>query len=290
MSRSRALIASILVIGLLPGRASAQSDPEEGLPFEPGPGVMKLGDRATVEISGHDLFGDGSLTEFLLSQDGSAPQGEVLGMVVPAEHDEWALFFEFHDVGYVSDDDQDEIDAEALLQSYVEGTRAGNEERRRRGFDTLHVTGWFLEPAYDPDTNDLTWAVAAETGSGERLINYDLRILGRDGYTSVTLATDPAAFELTRPEMMRILDSFEYVEGSRYAEFVEGDKLAGFGVAALIGGGAAVAASKVGFFAALGVFLKKAGKFIAVGAAALIAAGRKLLARLFGRNPSDPTA
>ncbi len=297
-SRAGSLAAVFLFAVSFPDVAVAQDDPGaepaggSQIAFVQGPGVMPLRDLAHIAISGSQSFADGPTTAALLESWGNPSHLLVLGMVFPtAEDEDWSLYFEFDDVGYVTDEDQADIDADALLESYIAGTEAANETRREYGLEALHVRRWYQAPAYDPVTNDLTWALLAETDSGEEIINYDVRLLGRGGYTSVTLVTDPISMDETLPKMAAILDSFEYTPGNTYAEYRQGDKLAGYGLAALVGAGAAVAATKVGLFSALLLAVKKAGKLLLVGLVALAAAAKRLIAALTGRRkPAEPTA
>ena len=53
------------------------------------------------------------------------------------------------------------------------------------------------------------------------------------------------------------MSTFAYEQGNRYYEWVKGDKIAGYGLTALIAGGAGAAAAKLGLFAKLGKFLIK---------------------------------
>jgi uncharacterized membrane-anchored protein len=87
-----------------------------------------------------------------------------------------------------------------------------------------------------------------------------------------------------------VLTNYTYVEGERYAEWRDGDKVAEYGLTALIAGGAGVAAAKLGLFGKawkviLGLFiaLKKLIIVAVVGAVAF-------LKRLFGKKESTSTA
>ena len=96
---------------------------------------------------------------------------------------------------------------------------------------------------------------------------------------SVALVSDQSGIEAATSDFNQLLTGFEYKSGQRYAEFRSGDKLAGYGLAALIGGGAAAAAVKTGF-------LSKAWKAIV----ALIAAASAGLKKLFGRKEPESIA
>ena len=88
---------------------------------------------------------------------------------------------------------------------------------------------------------------------------------------SVALVAGQEGIAATTGDFNHLLTGFSYNAGQRYAEFRKGDKMAGYGLAALIGGGAAAAAVKTGF-------LQKAWKVIL----ALIVAAIAGLKKLFG--------
>jgi len=71
-----------------------------------------------------------------------------------------------------------------------------------------------------------------------------------------------------------LLPMTEFDAGSRYADYdAKSDKLAAYGIAALIGGGIA---AKAGLFAKLGVLLLAGKKFIVLLLAGIAALWRKL--------------
>jgi uncharacterized membrane-anchored protein len=78
------------------------------------------------------------------------------------------------------------------------------------------------------------------------------------------------------------LGGFSYLPGQRYAEYKPGDKVAKYGLAALITGGAAAIAVKTGFWKVIVSGLVAGWKFIVAGAVALWGA----ISRLFKRKNS----
>ena len=58
------------------------------------------------------------------------------------------------------------------------------------------------------------------------------------------LVSDPNSLEQDIKAFRTALRGFDFVSGQRYAEFRSGDKMAEYGLAALIVGGAAAAAAK----------------------------------------------
>jgi uncharacterized membrane-anchored protein len=111
-----------------------------------------------------------------------------------------------------------------------------------------------------------------------------MRVLGRHGYMSVTLVDGPATLASSKVAADQLMKGFDYTVGRSYAEFRPGDKVAEYGLVALVAGGAGVAASKLGFFAWLAKVFAKSGKAIAAALVAFGIAARKWGARLFGRG------
>jgi uncharacterized membrane-anchored protein len=207
------------------------------------------------------------------------PSGNELGVLLcdPTEDvdgDSWFVVFSFDDSGYVRDDDAAELDADAILSSIREGNEVGNQERRKQGWATLDITGWAKAPFYDPRTNNLTWALnASSEGSG--VVNHSVRLLGRGGVMHADLVVDPTRFAATVPEFDRIIGTHAFVEGRRYAEWKKGDKVAEYGLTALVAGGAVAVAAKTGILA-------KLGKLIVV---AVVGAFAWLRSLFTGRKP-----
>src|SRR5207253_5010090 len=172
-------------------------------------------------------------------------------------------------------------DADKLLQAIKRGTARGNQERVRNGKPPLEIVGWEQPPRYDPVTHNLEWAIRA-TSEGRPLLNYNTRLLGRKGVMEVVLVVRPERFEATLPTFRTLLANYNFQTGQTYAEFRKGDKVAKIGLAALVVGGAAVGAAKLGLFAWLAVILKKGFKLVILAVAAVAAFFKKLFGRLFG--------
>lgn len=58
-------------------------------------------------------------------------------------------------IGYVSLDDWEELDVKGLLDSVIENTNTSNIERRKKGFNELHVIGWVNEPTLNKQSNTI---------------------------------------------------------------------------------------------------------------------------------------
>jgi uncharacterized membrane-anchored protein len=216
---------------------------------------------------------------------GNTVSNDEVGLIMPrAKDQDWFMLFEYQPVGFVKDDDKDAIDKDAILEGIRRGTEEANEARKRKGIPALHVLGWFEEPHYDPATHNLVWALSAKSDDGGEVVNYNVRLLGRNGYMSVTLVDEPAKLAVSRPEIEKVLAGFAYKTGRSYAEFVPGDKVAEYGLVALVAGGAGAAAVKLGLFQVILKTLAKGGKAIVLLVVAALAGVKKVLSSMLGRS------
>ncbi|HEX3396796.1 MAG TPA: DUF2167 domain-containing protein [Steroidobacteraceae bacterium] len=191
----------------------------------------------------------------------------------------WEVFFSYSDDGYVKDDEK--IDAQALLKNIEDNTVAGNKKRRERGWDEMQVVGWQTAPHYDAQTNRLEWAIdGKDLQTNAVVVNFNTRILGRGGVTSAVLVSSPDALDESIGAFKTALNGFEYSSGQRYAEYKPGDKIAKYGLAALITGGAAAIAVKTGLWKVILGGLVAGWKLIAAAAVAIFGG----LARRFRRK------
>ncbi|MDF3059719.1 MAG: uncharacterized protein K0R17_3934 [Rariglobus sp.] len=254
----------------------------KGIKLIASPATVKLGDVAEMKLpDGFHAIDPGSLKKFYEFTQNSM-SGQAVGVVIAPS--EWMLFFDYDDSGYVKDDEKNSLDAGKLMKSMSENQEASNKERAKRGWDEMKLAGWAAEPHYDTKTNNLKWAIKLTSSSDNhqsQWINESIRLLGRGGVMEVTLVTGNDTFIADSAAADNLLSQrFGYVAGHRYAEYKEGDKVAQYGLAALVLGGAGAAALKFGFF-------QKFWKALVFGGAALIAGIGKLWNKITGRNPTS---
>ena len=233
--------------------ASAQGggSPLDQIDWAKGPVKGLLGDLAEITVAPQCRFTGSDGTKQFLEMTENIPAGNELGLILCQQPDSsfWFVVMSYNASGYVKDDEKDKIDAKALLQTLKEGNESGNAERRRRGWEELELVGWQSPPYYDSTTHNLTWAtlIKAKGGSGAS-VNHSVRLLGRGGVMDVELVADPEQMPFIIDVFNQMVGGFDYVEGQRYAEWKEGDKVAAFGLSALVLGGAGAAAAKLGLF------------------------------------------
>ena len=277
------LLAATFLLVAVPS-LHAQKEPK--LNMIAGPATAKLGDVAHIQVPAGFDFLDGNSVRALMKAWGEPVSGHELGMLAPT-NENWSVIFEFNSIGYVKDDDKDKLNADKLLAAIKEGTEEGNKERARAGNPPLTIIGWEKPPHYDESTHNLEWAIRAES-EGEPILNYNTRLLGRKGVMEAVLICRPDELPATLPAFRELLAGYNYSSGQSYAEYKPGDKVAKYGLAALVLGGAGVGAAKLGLFAWLAVFLKKAWKLVVVAFVAVIGFFKKILNRITGnKDPNE---
>lgn len=267
------VLAALGFLVTLPVSAqTAEQDAEDDpIIWDRGPAVAQLGDNlAEVDLSEDYVFLGADDTRRLMQQMQNPITGTEIGTVAPVDQEaRWFIVFEFEETGYVDDAEKDELDADVILDSIRSSTMAANEERRERGWATMEILGWQESPYYDENTNNLRWAVIGST-EGHENINRIVKLLGRRGVVTATLVASPDELVAAAAETDVLLTGYRFRPGSTYAEYVPGtDKLATYGLTALVVGGGAAALAKSGLLA-------KLWKPIAAGLVALGAGIKRL--------------
>lgn len=251
---------------------------EPKISWESGPAKARLGDIAEINLPAGYLFADVPNTNKFLELTHNIPSGKEVGTVAdPAAG--WFAIFEFDRVGFVKDDEKNKLDADKLLKSIQEATEEGNKQRKERGWGTFTVTNWIEPPHYDSRNNQLSWSLVGHDEKGGESANYMTRALGRRGVMEITLIVDPKKLAMALPRFQTVAgNNFSFTPDNKYSAFVKGDKVAEYGLSALILGGAAAVAVKTGFFKYLLKLAVVGWKFIVIGFGAFVA----FIRRLFG--------
>ena len=287
MKNCRRLFLIVCACALIAPALAAEKSPFDNADFIHGPAKAKLGGIAQIQVPEHYTFTGAEGTKKLMEMMGNTVDGSELGFLAPTNSN-WFVLFEFDDSGYVKDDDKDKLDADAILYSIRRGTEQANKQRKKMGIPPVNVVGWEQPPKYNAETHNLEWAIRGES-EGEPVVNYNTRVLGRKGVMRVTVVGDPEEVKTAMPDFKQLMAGYNFVSGQTYAEYKPGDKVAQYGLAALVVGGAAVGAAKLGLFASLAVFLKKGWKLVVVGVVALAAMLKKVFGRLFGGRGNSET-
>jgi len=301
-----AIIAALCVIA---GIASSQEASDtagkrklfESIEWKQAGDTGRLGDvgRLTVPEGCRFTESKGARTFMILTEN--TPSGDEVGALYcgtaaegnPEDVAHWFVTYEWDASGYVKDDEKGSLDSAKMLASLREGQAEANKERRRRGWDQLTLDGWIRPPYYDEKTNNLTWAMRVVAPS-DTSVNHSVRLLGRRGVLKVDLVSAPSTFERAVPVFDGLIASTTFIPGQKYSEWRSGDKVAEYGLTALVAGGAGAAAMKLGLFGKLwkviATFFVAAWKAIAVAFAAIGAKLKSWFGKKDKNSASTPAA
>jgi len=274
--------AFAIVAALLVGAAQAQPNEARQLEFKAaadaarsasiaGPSDVTLADQAVLKLPAGMDYVPQPAAGRLMEAMGNTRDPQLLGIVKPSGDADWLVLARYEASGYIKDDDAKDWNVDDLFTSLKEGTEEANKHRKEMGFAPLEIVGWVQKPSYDAAAHRLVWSMAARTPGeteAEQSINYNTYALGREGYVTLNLLTARATVERDKPAAHTLLAALKFNDGKRYEDFNEStDKVAEYGLAALVAG---VAAKKLGLIAIVLAFVAKFAKvFLLVGAGAV---------------------
>ena len=253
-----------------------------------------IGTIAYFTIPAQCKLADGEGARDFLAMTQNIPSGSEQALLLcpaaPGEEFPWFVVFRFDESGYVRDDDAKKLDAAKMLTTIRKGTEQANKVRKAQGWDEMIVDGWVRAPHYDSASHNLTWSIRGHSSDGGASVNHSVRLLGRRGVLHANLVAGPDQMVNAVPVFDTLIASASFQRGQRYSEWRKGDKVAAYGLTALVVGGAGVAAVKLGLFGKLAAIFAKAlaklGKLILVAVAGVLA----VLKKLFSRKREEATA
>jgi uncharacterized membrane-anchored protein len=259
------------------------------LHYQGGAISLKRG-LATLTLPSNFRYLSPEDTDIVLHKMWGNPQGpKTLGMIVPSEQSilnprAWAVVITYDNDGYVKDSDAGKIDYSKLLKEMQAGTREASKQREKAGYPSIELVGWAAPPHYDQETHKMYWAKEIRFGGAEaNTLNYNIRVLGRGGVLVLNAVAPMSSLSDIEEQVPALVKMADFDAGQRYADFNHStDKVAAYGLAALVAGGIA---AKAGLFKVLWVGLLAFKKFIIIGFIAAVS----FLKRLFGRKQPPPT-
>ncbi len=285
-----ALVAAILICGFplawadAPGGGQPKMTAEQflaSLNFQSGKIDLPGGIAALDLPPSFRYLNPADTNRVLVDAWGNPPGGSSLGMIVPADasllsQEGWGVVITYQEDGHVNDDDASKINYTDLLKQMKEDTEEENKERLKQGYPSMLLSNWAEDPHYDQSTHKLYWALDLATGDAtEHTLNYNIRVLGRKGVLVLNAIAGMHQLPGIKTEMQKVIAFTEFKPGNGYADFnTSTDKVAEYGIAALVAGGVA---AKLGLFAKLFALLIAFKKVLIIGVIALVAAVKKLL-------------
>ncbi|HUC83137.1 MAG TPA: DUF2167 domain-containing protein [Flavisolibacter sp.] len=215
---------------------------ESKLHYKTGTVTLQNG-VATINIAPGFKFLDAQEARYVIEDLWGNLKGQTaLGMIVPANMQasiaDYAFIIEYEAMGYVKDDDANEIDYDELLKGMKEDAATSNEERRKVGIPAMNLIGWAEKPHYDNQRKLLYWARQFKVdGSDENTLNYDIRVLGRKGVLVLQAVSGISQLDSVKANKDQILNMVTFNKGSRYEDFDSNvDDVAAWTVGGLVAG------------------------------------------------------
>jgi len=230
---------------------------------------------------------------------GNPDDPSILGMIFPKDKgplddDGWAVTVTYEEGGYVKDDDADKINYDDMLKKIQQEAHEANPEREKEGYPAIEIVGWAAPPRYDKAAHKLYWAKELKVADSKvNTLNYDIRILGRRGVLVLGAIASMQQYPEIEKKTPDILSMVDFKAGNTYADFdPKVDKIAEYGLGALVAGGALAGAAKLGLlagawkFIVAGVIALK--KVIIVAVVAIVAGVKKLWSKIRGDGSPRP--
>lgn len=259
-------IATLCVVSSNLSVADELTDFESSLTFRTG--KVDIGKQlATLDLGDSFRFVGARDAHRILTEAWGNPEeesDEILGMIFPNTNglaiESWGVVVSYEEDGYVRDSDAEQIDYEEMANDLKRSTRLSNPQRVKDGYPEIEFVGWAEPPHYDKQFNKLYWAKEFKFGNDPtNSINYDIRILGRKGVLVLSAIAARSDLERLAPEMERLLPMVEFKPGAKYSDFAAGDRIAEYGIAALVAG---TVATKAGVFKWLLALILAAKKYL----------------------------
>ncbi len=212
--------------------ASASSG-DATLPGIQGPSRIKLQGVAELALPAGYTFLEQNDAQAVLRQLGAGVNGKEIGLISPATRD-WFAVLLFLDHGYMEPSPAS-LGLPAELLSDLQGAeRAANDDRQSRNRPLVNVQDWDIAPRFDASSQQLEWAIKAET-QGKTLINHYIARLGRSGVLKLCLV-DQHRLASTTAKFRELGRQLSFVEGERVTDYTPGDKVAAGGLTYLVTG------------------------------------------------------
>lgn len=258
---------------------------ERSLKYERGTINLKGGIGKIVLPKGFKYLNAEQSVHVIVDLWGNPPGENLsLGMILPENQGVlseagYVFNIQYDEIGYVKDDDADDIDYDELLTEMKNDFEEENKTRVKDGFDAIQMVGWASKPYYDADRKILHWAKELKFGKAEvNTLNYNIRILGRKGVLVLNAIGTIKDLPLVKRDIHKVLDIVQFNDGFQYDDFDSSiDEVAAWTIGGLVAG---KVLAKVGFLAIIAKF----GKLIFIGILGLFATFKNKIRNLFSKN------
>ena len=239
--------------------------------------------HAQIEVPQEFIFLDEHQSKKLLVDYWGNPKSHITNMIGVLVPNTVLYFYQisvayvltYDNSGYIEDEDANSINYTELLKQMQ---KASEEENKSLPVEQrFTIKDWAVPPHYNQSNHVLIWARTLSFSGGES-VNYDMRILGKEGFVSINAVVDPEFTDEVVAKEADIIRSLSFYQGFSYTDFNPSkDKISDWTIGGLVAGGIL---AKSGFFAKLGVLLLKFWKLIVIGIVGLCAT----ITKFFKRN------
>ncbi len=211
--------------------------------------------KATIRVPNRFAVAlDSDVRNFYEVVNGVSAPKNLEAMIVDTKTKSLVLYAPVHE-GYVKLDDWSDVDPDRMIAEIRENTENANVQRRANGVPPIHVVGWIEKPNLDRSASVVRWAVEA-TGEDGPIVNASALVLGRHGYEKLVWVGPKSEEPSLLLDAARSALSFD--TGTEYKDYQAGDRVAEYGIAALVATAVgAKSAAKFGLFALIAAFAKK---------------------------------
>ena len=143
----------------------------------------------------------------------------------------------FNDDGYIKLDDWKDLNPDDLIQEKRENAKINNKDREAIGTALIDDVQWIDYPDLNKDTNSISYSFKISWSDGDENMNKYLIILGRKGYTEFEIVSEYSNendFNAAKNLSQILQNNFKYNAELEYRDYKPGDKVAVYGVAALV--------------------------------------------------------
>lgn len=190
---------------------------------------VDLGRYAQIDLPKGCHFIDADAARVLLEGMKNPVSPSLVGVLYPDDKKWWAVL-EFNEVGYVTGEDEQNGNFDAILKAVQDRAQSTQDAAR------IFSVNWQIEPKYDADAHSLEWAFLAEGKSGNKVVNHTILLFGRRGVLNVTTVRryQVGGEQADSVSLNDVVKKITFKEGQRYADYQTGDKSASGGLKELI--------------------------------------------------------
>ena len=196
------------------------------------------------------------------------------------------LILNYYPDGYVSLEDWENLDANALMQEISDNAKKINAERAKQNIPPLRIGGWLQKPRLNKDNHSVSWVFDVIDGE-ETTVNAVSIKLGRKGYEKIIWVSSYDNYLKSMDAMASLVDRHKFNEGHRYTDYSLGDRMAAFSIASLVAITAGGNPQKVGL-AALYARLVAIGQMLLVPLLFALGALEVFFRKLFRGKSKNP--